>query len=104
MYARWPESGKVNDIDIKASCYLTEAAHSFRVYLRNYMTQKKPNKKDTRPVEKPDKAIIWVAKTFPQWQSIILTALKKMSDVSTYRISWNIRCSFLIFNIYFSGA
>lgn len=86
MLAKWPEAGAINDLEIKGSCYLMEAAHSFRVYLKNFTTIKKPKAKgevSTAP-EKPDKAIIWVAKTFPQWQSVVLTTLKKMNDVNDH--------------------
>lgn len=83
MHEKWPETGEINELNIKASCYLMEMAHSFRVYLKTYMALKKPGKAKTIVVapEKPNKATVWVAKTFPQWQNIVLTTMKKMHDV-----------------------
>ena len=31
--------------------------------------------------EKPSHAVIWVAKTYPPWQSLVLTTLKKLYEV-----------------------
>ncbi|XP_048523104.1 leucine--tRNA ligase, cytoplasmic [Dendroctonus ponderosae] len=75
--AAWPEVGPINEVDIKASEYLMEAAHSFRVHLKTYLqgikTKQNPN---PPPVEKPNLCTVWVAKSFPTWQSCILTVLK----------------------------
>lgn len=83
--ASWPKIGEISEIDVKASSYLMEAAHSFRVFLKNYLAIKKPNKAKGEAAaapEKPDKATIWIAKTFPPWQAAVLTLMKKMHDVS----------------------
>ncbi|XP_066146894.1 leucine--tRNA ligase, cytoplasmic [Euwallacea fornicatus] len=75
--AAWPAIGAINEIDIKASEYLMEAAHSFRVHLKTYLqgvkSKQNPN---PLPVKKPNVCTIWVAKSFPLWQSCILTVLK----------------------------
>jgi len=70
-----------------------EAAHSFRVFLKNYMNaQVKKNAKskgdEHSPVQRPTSGTIYVAKTFPTWQSIVLTTMKTLHDVSK---AWN-RC------------
>jgi leucyl-tRNA synthetase len=69
--------GQIDEIKIKSSEYLMETAHSFRVYLKTHLqgvkSKANPN---PAPVPKPDVLNIWVAKTFPAWQSCILTALK----------------------------
>ncbi|XP_018574667.1 leucine--tRNA ligase, cytoplasmic, partial [Anoplophora glabripennis] len=73
----WPQAGPIDEIQIKASEYLMETAHSFRIHLKTYLqgikTKSNPN---PPPVEKPNVVNIWVAKTFPSWQSCILTTLK----------------------------
>lgn len=61
-----------------------DAAHSFRIFLKNYLTPKKFSKGKTQEdkIEKPNQAIVWVAKTYPTWQVIILTTLKNQYLVS----------------------
>lgn len=80
--AAWPQAGPVDEILIKSSEYLMEVAHSFRVHLKTHLqgvkTKTNPN---PMPVSKPNVATIWVAKSFPLWQSIILTSLKKYYEV-----------------------
>ncbi|XP_057340266.1 leucine--tRNA ligase, cytoplasmic [Microplitis mediator] len=80
LKARWPEVGPIDTILIKSSQYLMDAAHSFRILLKNYCTVKKigKGKSDSTPIEKPNRGIIWVAKTFPPWQSIVLTTMKEL--------------------------
>ncbi|XP_066998764.2 leucine--tRNA ligase, cytoplasmic [Anabrus simplex] len=82
LYAEWPSAGAVDDILVQSSCYLMEAAHSFRVYLKNYLQPKKPRKAGDPVVvpEKPTNAMIWVAKTYPPWQCTVLTTLKNLYD------------------------
>lgn len=59
-----------------------ETAHSFRVYLKTYMQGiKTKNNPKANVVPKPDVLNVWVAKTFPAWQSCILTALKQHLEV-----------------------
>ncbi|EFA02651.1 Leucine--tRNA ligase, cytoplasmic-like Protein [Tribolium castaneum] len=81
--ATWPQVGQIDEIKIKSSEYLMETAHSFRVHLKTYLqgirTKANPN---PAPVPKPDVLNIWVAKTFPAWQSCILTTLKNHYEKS----------------------
>lgn len=81
MHEKWPTVGAYDEVAIKASNYLMEAAHSFRIYLKNQTTSKK---KETKPIQKPNKAIIWVAKEYPRWQHIILTTLKSLNGVCLF--------------------
>ncbi|KAF5284997.1 hypothetical protein FQR65_LT02309 [Abscondita terminalis] len=80
----WPEVGVIDEVKIKSSDYLMEAAHTFRVYLKNYFQGVKATKTNPNPpaVEKPNTATIWVAKTFPPWQSCVLTVMKNFFDVT----------------------
>ncbi|EGI71121.1 PREDICTED: leucine--tRNA ligase, cytoplasmic [Acromyrmex echinatior] len=77
--ANWPAVGDINEILIKSSQYLMDAAHTFRILLKNYMTPKKSKtKNDITNIEKPSQGIIWVAKTYPPWQSVILETMREM--------------------------
>ncbi|KRT82169.1 tRNA synthetase, partial [Oryctes borbonicus] len=80
--SKWPTIGKIDEILIKSSEYLMEAAHSFRVYLKTYLTPVKPNKTNRNPTapEKPNRVTIWVAKNYPAWQSCILTTMKQLYE------------------------
>lgn len=86
LSARWPTAGEINEILIRSSQYLMSAAHAFRILLKNYMTPKKPSKgkADASPTEKPTQGIIWVAKTYPPWQSVVLTTMREMYSVSEW--------------------
>ncbi|XP_047345994.1 leucine--tRNA ligase, cytoplasmic isoform X1 [Vespa velutina] len=77
--SRWPIAGNVDLILIKSSQYLMDAAHSFRILLKNYLIPKKVSKgANAVPPEKPNQGIIWVAKTYPPWQNIVLETMKEM--------------------------
>lgn len=76
---KWPVVGEIDQIVIKSSDYLMEAARDFRLKLKNYTVPIK-NKKGGPPLikEKPTHATIYVAKTYPAWQCTVLTKLKEM--------------------------
>uniref|UniRef100_A0A8D8W9F9 leucine--tRNA ligase n=1 Tax=Cacopsylla melanoneura TaxID=428564 RepID=A0A8D8W9F9_9HEMI len=83
--AKWPEGGPIDDMLVQSSSYLMEAAHSFRLQVKNHIltAAKKKGKKQVGGggvclVEKPTHATVWVAKTYPPWQSIVLTTMKEM--------------------------
>nr|CAD7393182.1 unnamed protein product [Timema cristinae] len=78
VHATWPVAGPVDDILVKSSCYLMEAAHSFRIQLKYHTQPKKPGKGDASGVSKPTHADIWIAKTYPPWQSTVLTTLSQL--------------------------
>ncbi|XP_031828654.2 leucyl-tRNA synthetase isoform X1 [Nomia melanderi] len=80
LNAKWPQTGEIDEILIKSSQYLMDAAHSFRVLLKVYMTPKKgpKGKNEATIIEKPMEGTIWVAKTYPAWQSTILTTMKNL--------------------------
>ncbi|KAK9875815.1 hypothetical protein WA026_009601 [Henosepilachna vigintioctopunctata] len=79
--AQWPEAGPIDEVQIKSSQYLIDTAHSIRIHLKTHLqgvkTKAQPN---PAPVPKPDILELWVAKTFPKWQSIILDTLKQMYE------------------------
>lgn len=84
LHERWPTAGPVDDVLVMSSRYLKEAARSFRKALENHTRPRKPNK--GAGSEKPTHAIIWIAKTFPPWQSTVLKTLKQLHDVSLHSV------------------
>ncbi|XP_053983912.1 leucine--tRNA ligase, cytoplasmic isoform X1 [Hylaeus volcanicus] len=79
LNARWPQIREIDEILIKSSEYLMDAAHSFRLLLKSYMTPRKTSSnKNGTAIEKPTEGIIWVAKTYPSWQSTVLTTMKDL--------------------------
>ncbi|XP_045521124.1 leucine--tRNA ligase, cytoplasmic-like [Pieris brassicae] len=72
---------------MKASNYLMEAAHSFRIYLKNHCAVRKPKKGEApKPERKPNKAVIWVAKEYPKWQHMILSTLKELNGLDAIEV------------------
>lgn len=59
-----------------------EAAHKFRLSLRQTtQTKGKGGKdKDVSRIERPTNGIIWVAKTFPPWQSCVLDTMRQLYE------------------------
>lgn len=64
----------------RCSEYLMEAAHSFRILLmQNAQVKVKGGKEQpSTNVPKPTNGTIWVAKTFPPWQSCVLDTLREL--------------------------
>ncbi|XP_066447350.1 leucine--tRNA ligase, cytoplasmic [Eleutherodactylus coqui] len=77
MYATWPVAGPADEVLIRSSQYLTETAHDLRLRLKNYMAPAKGKKGDKTPPQKPSHCTIYVAKTYPPWQHITLSTLRK---------------------------
>ncbi|XP_060837140.1 leucine--tRNA ligase, cytoplasmic [Rhopalosiphum padi] len=77
--ASWPQADKVDYKLLQSGEYLMEAAHSFRLQQKNILNiGAKKNLAKAKVVEKPTKAIAWVAKTFPPWQTTILETMKQL--------------------------
>ena len=60
-----------------------EAAHSFRLALKNATQQKAGGGKGASNkalVAKPSDGTIWVAKTFPPWQSCVLDTMRELYE------------------------
>ncbi len=57
-----------------------EAAHSFRLSLRQTTQSKGKGGKDITPIQRPTNGIIWVAKTFPPWQSCVLDTMRELYE------------------------
>ncbi|CAG0916333.1 unnamed protein product [Notodromas monacha] len=84
MNAAWPKAGQVDEILVKSSQYLMNAAHEFRLRLKAYCTPaiaaKAAKKTNATPVQRaiPTHGIVYVAASYPSWQSIVLTTMKSM--------------------------
>ncbi|XP_037070028.1 leucine--tRNA ligase, cytoplasmic-like isoform X2 [Pollicipes pollicipes] len=77
--ARWPTAGPVDPVLLQAADYLTNAVHDFRIKYKNYMTPGKPRKGEApKPVESPTHGTVWLARTYPPWQSCVLTSLRQL--------------------------
>lgn len=82
--AAWPQVGEINEIQIKCSEYLMEVAHTFRLALKNAAQVKAKGAKDkVSAVEKPTDGTVWVAKSYPPWQSCVLNVMRGLFEVST---------------------
>uniref|UniRef100_A0A1S4GYI9 leucine--tRNA ligase n=2 Tax=Anopheles gambiae TaxID=7165 RepID=A0A1S4GYI9_ANOGA len=83
LHAAWPAVGPIDEQKIKCSEYLMEAAHSFRLALKNATQQKAGGGKGASNkalVAKPSDGTIWVAKTFPPWQSCVLDTMRELYE------------------------
>ncbi|KAL5242259.1 hypothetical protein ACI65C_009669 [Semiaphis heraclei] len=77
--ASWPQADEVDYKLLQSGEYLMEAAHSFRLQQKNMLNiGAKKNQAKAKVVEKPTKAVAWVAKTFPPWQTTILETMKQL--------------------------
>lgn len=76
--AAWPEVGVIDEIEIKKSDYIMDAAHFFRLVQKQTQTAGKGKQLKTKPTD----AVIWVAKTYPPWQSSVINLMKTLYEVS----------------------
>ena len=77
MYLKFPQTGPVDDLVIRSSEYLMEAAREFRLKLKAASLPPKAKKgASPKAPEKPTHATIYVAKTYPPWQEAVLKTLK----------------------------
>lgn len=90
MKARWPATGTVDDTLIRAFEYLIQAAHTFRLRLKDWLVRNSKTSKDkagdktadAAKKSKPTHATIYVAKKFPLWQDIVMQTLARMYAAS----------------------
>ena len=82
LKATWPKIGEIDEIVIKSSVYLMEAAREFRLKLKAALQPPKAKKGPVKAPEKPTHATIYVAKTYPPWQCTVLSTLKEMYEES----------------------
>lgn len=83
--AGWPQIPVAQSDEatfIKSSEYLMEAARDFRLKLKSSSQPAKAKKGQgaPTPAAKPTHATLYVAKTYPPWQSAVLSTLKSMYE------------------------
>ncbi|XP_023175082.2 leucine--tRNA ligase, cytoplasmic [Drosophila hydei] len=86
VHARWPEVGAINELDIMCSDYLMESAHSFRLNLKNLLQVRGKGGKEKAldaQTMKPNRGLVWVAKTYPPWQCCVLDTMREMYNKDT---------------------
>jgi leucyl-tRNA synthetase, cytoplasmic len=75
MKASWPCTQTSDEVVRKSLGYLLDACHSFRIRLKNYLTQQaKSGNKNAKATH----AIIYVAKKFPSWQAITIETMHQL--------------------------
>lgn len=78
LHAPWPKASEPDVTLVKASSYLGDISHSFRLRLKSAMAAKSKKGVSTAPESKPSNGVIWVAKSFPDWQSSILSKMQEL--------------------------
>jgi leucyl-tRNA synthetase len=82
MNARWPTAGKIDQSSIDSCKYLMDTAHDFRLRVESYKTQQTSGKskgpKTTQPPLAPTHATIFVARSYPSWQTFVINELKQL--------------------------
>lgn len=82
MNAKWPVVGKIDQTLIDSCNYLMDTAHDFRLRVKTYKTQQTAGKskgpKTTQPPLAPTHATIFVARSYPSWQTFVINELKKL--------------------------
>lgn len=82
MNAKWPTAGKIDQSLIDSCNYLMNTAHDFRLRVKSYKTQQTTGKskgpKTTQPPLAPTHATIYVAKSYPSWQTFVINELKQL--------------------------
>ena len=85
MNAKWPVAGKVDQSLIDACNHIMDTAHDFRLRLKTYSTQQTGGKGKggaaagkTQPPLTPTHATIFIARSYPSWQTFVLNELKQL--------------------------
>lgn len=88
MHEKWPVAGPVDEKLIQISQYVTDAAHDFRIRLKQLLT---PAKGKKVKLDNATHGTIWIAKTYPPWQNTVLSTLKTL-----YEACFDFLCLFVI--------
>ncbi|XP_067950073.1 leucine--tRNA ligase, cytoplasmic-like [Watersipora subatra] len=78
MNARWPSTQPVDELLLKSSNYFIDSCHEFRLRYKLYMAPSKTKGTKNTVKRKPSHAVVWVAKSFPPWQALILSTLQRL--------------------------
>lgn len=72
MQSSWPVASPVDEIIVKSSQHLMNTSHDFRIRMKKMQN---PPKGKKEPLPRPTHATVYVAKSFPPWQSCVLQKL-----------------------------
>jgi len=78
LNSSWPKAGEVDLTVIQQSDYLTEASRDFRLKLKNLANAKPKKGAAPAPTTPPTHATVYVAKSYPAWQCVVLDVLRDM--------------------------
>ncbi|OWA55483.1 Leucine--tRNA ligase, cytoplasmic [Hypsibius exemplaris] len=73
MSAKFPVAGPIDHKLVQATEYLVHSLHEYRLKLKSYL---QPAKGKTVGPAKPTHAIIWVAQSYPAWQTVVLKTIQ----------------------------
>jgi len=79
LTSTWPKAGVVDELIVKSSQHLMDTSHDFRIRMKKLQNPPK-GKKDPPP--KSTHATIYVAKSFPPWQSCVLNKMRSLYEKS----------------------
>ena len=95
MHASWPVAGDIDELILLSSEYLMNFAHELRIRIKNRITMATKKSKvrflfasdlkinlkmfQGQQVEAPDKAVVFVAKSYPEWQQVTIDTLRFVS-------------------------
>eukprot|EP00092_Neocalanus_flemingeri_P034373 GFUD01037380.1.p1 GENE.GFUD01037380.1~~GFUD01037380.1.p1 ORF type:complete len:1177 (+),score=448.54 GFUD01037380.1:84-3614(+) len=74
----WPVAEEVDMMVIRQSEYLMEATRDFRLKLKNISNVKPKKGAAPAPAAPPTHATVYVAKSYPAWQCLVLDTLREM--------------------------
>jgi leucyl-tRNA synthetase len=79
----WPTCGLADETLLDSSAFFMDAVHDFRNRQKTFSIAKSKSKDKSAANEQthPTKGSIFVAKTYPRWQQIVLDTLKSMYSV-----------------------
>uniref|UniRef100_A0A6A7FPE5 leucine--tRNA ligase n=2 Tax=Hirondellea gigas TaxID=1518452 RepID=A0A6A7FPE5_9CRUS len=78
IHAPWPKFSTPDLALVRASEYLADISHTFRLRVKNAMIVRNKKGSSVKSDEKASHGVIWVAKTFPDWQSTILAKMHQL--------------------------
>jgi leucyl-tRNA synthetase len=86
MNARWPMAGTIDQSLIDSCDYLMDTAHDFRL---RYKSQQTSGKSKTQPSLSPTHATVFVARSYPFWQTFVINELKQLFLLNNHSVPDN---------------
>ncbi len=86
MNARWPMAGTIDQSLIDSCDYLMDTAHDFRL---RYKSQQTSGKSRTQSSLSPTHATVFVARSYPFWQTFVINELKQLFLLNNHSVPDN---------------